>query len=85
MTPGASGNTRAIVPNNEQRGAGVSGAQTPSPVQAARWPCPSAGRAIKLPTMGGSGPVPGPEGTDGDGGHAAELRPAAALATLSSG
>lgn len=57
----------------------------PSPVQAARWPCPSAGRAIKLPTMGGSGPVPGPGGTDGDGGHAAELRPAAALATLSSG
>lgn len=84
MTPGASGDTRAIVPNNEQRGAGVSRTETPCAAQAARWPCPTAGRAIKLPTAVGMGQC-GARVTDGDGGHAAELRPAAALATIGSG
>ena len=67
------------------KGAGFSGAETPSAAQAARWPDPPCGLGYKAAHRGLVDPSPGPGGADGDGGHAAELRPAAALAVLGSG
>ena len=80
-TLGAGADTRAIVPDSEQRAPGVSGDKVPFAPQAARRPSPIAGLGCQAGPAGARGQRTGL----GMEAPPAELRPGAALSDLGTG